>query len=561
MGSVLKFPEAPAGIIDTTSRILCKKFSEYIYLYEVMTQLTRLAYCDSGIIKKVFDTDFGKDNFTVMQKISELDTAYVGERRRPLIQQKSSSITAGIPHESYALGPVPDIKKHKYGTYISTHEALTAFVIDTTTANKILLNNGPFIESDVILTFKGTNTAKEIIHDLKSASSRVDIYDTAKSLGFTPGEDDRESYINGSFTAILVDAWDVLIQAVTEHSGTGAFRLFVTGHSLGGAYCTLFGFILGYLKTLPPDYESQTTKLLNRIQSIHVISLGSPTVCADKARNLLNRGLTSGLMTYDRLVTQKIATLTPQAVGTDVVALIPSGFSHPGFKQKAELFSKQDKRRPFKLSSIYHLYGQGEPKNYRMKEVTKEQIEQAQQVTGTVAPPVAEDKAPLLATTGGRRLQKGGFFQGPQKRAYEAMALKYSSNFISVPAQGITGSLVPHFVYFGLQYVTSFRLVGMKNPVPSTAKQCAYFGFYDDPDAGVLISYVYCSGRKILSARRNTTQRFRGIFSGTAVSAQAQGQGQASVQNTNGREEKPTKKFTRKRINTWLLGGKRRAEF
>jgi hypothetical protein len=148
------------------------------------------------------------------------------------------------------------------------------------------------------------------------------------------------------------------------------------------------------------------------------------------------------------------------------------------------------------------------------------------------------------------------------------MALKYSSNFISVPAQGITGSLVPHFVYFGLQYVTSFRLVGMKNPVPSTAKQCAYFGFYDDPDAGVLISYVNCSGRKILSARRNTTQRFRGVFSGTAVSAQAQvqaqAQGQASVQNTNGREEntgKQMKKFTRKRINTWLLGGKRRAEF
>jgi len=75
-GKVLKFPDPPEGITDTTSRKLCKTFDEYIYLYEVMAQLTRLAYCDSGFIKKVFETTFGQTNFAVMQSIAQLDLNY-----------------------------------------------------------------------------------------------------------------------------------------------------------------------------------------------------------------------------------------------------------------------------------------------------------------------------------------------------------------------------------------------------------------------------------------------------------------------------------------------------
>jgi hypothetical protein len=291
---VLKFPQSPPGITDTTSRTLCKTFKQYIYLYEVMAQLTRLAYCDSGFIKKVFETTFGQTNFAVMQSIAQLDLNNIKKKYSPLEEQNESMLTPIVPHESYAMGPAPDTTKHKYGTYIATNEVLTAFVIDTTVANGILLQNGPFTSSDVIISFKGTSTFKEAIHDIKSSIMRIDLRDVVENLGFDVPVEDKDSFINGSFTNILIDAWSVLIKAVTEHSGKGEFRLFCTGHSLGGAYCTLFGFILGYMKSLPlPEQESPTVQLLKRIKSIHIISLGAPTLCADKARNVFNRSLIS----------------------------------------------------------------------------------------------------------------------------------------------------------------------------------------------------------------------------------------------------------------------------
>jgi len=604
---------APEGITDTTSRSLFTDpndktaFNKYIFLYEVMAQLTRLAYCDSGFIKIVLDTKFAEENYIVMKFIDSLEKTNLAKKRSALIDQKASELVPGIPHESYAMGAAPDVNKHKYGTYISTNEALTAFVIDTTVAKGILLEKGPFKPSDVILSFKGTNTFKEAIHDVKSAFMRVDLKNVATSLGFSVPEEDKDSFINGSFTNILIDAWDVLIQAVTEHSGTGEFRLFCTGHSLGGAYCTLFGFILGYLKTLQPTEESPTVKLLNRITSIHVISLGSPTVCADKARNIFNRALTSKFMTFDRLVTQWRATLTAIPAFTDFVPLIPGGFSHPGFKQKIG-FSSQDKKRPYKLSSIYHLYGEGEPKVYKiieppadeikkLEEVSKEGETSAKAASATnlakdaatpnnsgaepaAAEPAVEDESGDTQTTrvkgnttkkrtkGGYRKthRGGGIFNslkgavysrvfGKEKAEYEKLAVTQSSNFISVPARGKFGTLVPHAVYFGMKYLSSLRYPGMKNPVPPKVNKSAYFGFYDDK-GGVLINYIDSVSRKITTPIRTSSYVIPGR--GTRAMGRNMGVNQGKQVNEYKKKLPPG---ARNRVNgVWLGGTRRRAE-
>ena len=110
------------------------------------------------------------------------------------------------------------------------------------------------------------------------------------------------------------------------------------------------------------------------------------------------------------------------------------------------------------------------------------------------------------------------------------------SNFISLPAQGVIGTLVPHIVYLGMIYLTALRKPGMKNPVPPNVKKCAYFGFYDDPKAGVLIKYIDCSGRKIAARTAYTLRK--------------------------NKQQTTLKKLKRKRVNSIFTGGSktRRAE-
>jgi hypothetical protein len=82
-------------------------------------------------------------------------------------------------------------------------------------------------------------------------------------------------------------------------------------------------------------------------------------------------------MTFDRLVTQQVGTLTSYPAFVDIIPLIPAGFTHPGFKQSQFSWTqwKQDKKRPYKLSSIYHLYDKGNPKVYRLSAPTPREKE------------------------------------------------------------------------------------------------------------------------------------------------------------------------------------------
>ena len=105
---VLTFPNSSDGIIDTTCRTICKTIEQYQYLYEISAQLSRLAYCDSGIIKKVFEDNFGADNDSVNTAIDKYDNIYSLSKKGPLREQKASSVIQDIPHESYALGPTPN---------------------------------------------------------------------------------------------------------------------------------------------------------------------------------------------------------------------------------------------------------------------------------------------------------------------------------------------------------------------------------------------------------------------------------------------------------------------
>ena len=223
-----------------------------------------------------------------------------------------------------------------------------------------------------------------------------------------------------------------------------------------------------------PDEDSPTFRLVKRIASIHIISLGSPTICSDKARNTFNELLDNGSVTLDRLVTQLVPTLTVHTVGTDFVPTIPAFFSHPGYKPSAVSITK-DVNRPYSLVDIYKRYGTGSPKKYLVEaaETSTQEVVLEKELEGISSP-----------------VQKGGL--GMHKGKYSAVLSNRSSNFISIPAQGLGGSVAPHLVYLGMRYLGALRLPGWKNPVPPKATKCAYFGLYDNASEGVDIQYVEC---------------------------------------------------------------------
>jgi hypothetical protein len=581
----------PSGRLDTTSRRICSTITQYEGLYGIIGQLCRMAYCDSGILKKLFETDFGKKNDIVMARLKSLDQHYAKQRGSPIVSQATP--IPGTPNESYALGPAPtdSLQQAKYGTFISTRKHLTAFVINTNVSKGILLKTElPFKASDVIISFKGTNTPKELMHDIKSQFGSISLGKVMTSLGFPLVNPIHESVlVSHSFARILVAAWDILIRAVTEHSESvssttrDSFRLICCGHSLGGAYCTLFGFFLGYIKRLNPDDTTLTGKLVQRIKSIHIISLGAPKVFNDTGRNVFNESLlydiiekSHGILTLDRIVVQYHPTpksLIKADPFNDIIAEVPLGFRHPGFSPD------EGTTTLWKLSEIIpelsSKLGTGERQQitYSFPQPTKEELDVL--------------KGQASAANAESQVQQGGFKwssivgKSANKASYNKGKDRYESNFISVQfGEFVLGSprtIFPHAAYFSFFYFASSRMI-VQPIVPPSLMKAAYFELYDSPKSGVLIKYEDYPERNVDTGKITTeSAKGKGFFSGwgstrkaNAVSAPAVLHSNSPLnQSTLNQLKRKTNGVPRKRVNGLLLGGirstrrvnaKRRAE-
>jgi len=527
----MNIPEG--SFLDTTIRPICfpqlgrvytpekaksvgsEEFKKYEYILYLMAQLSRIVYCDTGVQWEVITKGLGLSNDVVNKLITYYDSQYSSEARTPMPSPPGLN---GRPMKSYIRKGQPETisTADDFGTYISTGNDVTCLLLDAAAVfpnpNSILTPN------DIIIAFKGSSTIQNFIDDAKSMKP-TDFSIALKQLGLdVPGLGN----VAGGFVFSLLHAFKPLMAALAQRlEGKQSPRIFVTGHSLGGAYATLFGWILALMKK---------QGIVQSVQSIHTVTYGAPTVFSDTARNQYNSLLDEGLLTLDRVVSQQIASVKTAAAGTlgkmasgaDFIPTIPPGFSHPGFQPLITEFFPEKGGRPYGLQNIRAAYGV--PNAQRYRDTTTWPFEDrvelgnigkrsnlasiVSEITGATqsqvaALPAAQIEAP--ATSGTLPPQQGGLFGfGEEKTKYEELTKKHIPNFVSVVGSNYAIAF-PHAEYLGMFFAGAMRMAGRKNPV-ATGDLQNVATFYLTP-VGVSILYTKASPSILSGGRRRRQTR------------------------------------------------------
>lgn len=380
------------GSMILASQVTQEQFDSYVHVLKIMAQLSRLVYCDLSMIREVMlNPVFGTpDNKAVNDAITAADAKYSSERTVPADNAKN-----GRPMKSYTL-PIADESDMtpllKYG---SSPSDVTCIILG---GDQLTSKQSFFQNTDLIVCFKGSSTVKNFKHDLYSQISPAEL-SSLMPTGVTASSGVIGN-VPSAFVKPLVKSWDLLSKSILEKNPT---RLFVTGHSLGGAYATLFSFIVA------ESYK----QLFPSIQSLHLVTFGCPTVLADKARNTFNDHLDSGFMTVDRVTSSGVMSKL-----ADVIPGVPVGFSHPGFQPlRTELYPEKNTGRAYNLDKIRKVY------------------------------------------------QTGGLLGlGPEKNKYELATKTHMPTRVVIPAVTPAGNAFAHAEYFDMTWLKSMRTYGMKNP-------------------------------------------------------------------------------------------------
>lgn len=485
---------------------------KYEYVLYVFAQISRIVYCDSGIGRLVIEKAWGLHPDVVNKVISTYDKHYKSQKTTLLTSQTLDE-TTNKPMESYALGPAPNMDEQKpYGVYISSPEDCTCLILKATPL--IGKQNSIFTENDYIVCFKGSSTMANMKHDLLSQFTAADFEGLLKPYGGTNPEVGNK--VPSSFVNTLLHVWSALRKGLDAFVGQhpSKVRLFCTGHSLGGAFATYFAYICAENRTNP----NENFAFLKNVENIHLVTYGAPTLVSDKARNSFNVHLDSGFLTYDRVVDQLKATLTPTpGPYIDVIPLIPAGFSHPGYRPLLTEIKPEEKGRPYSIDRIRSYYGSPSTTRYRDAatwpfeqgtEPDKEDVRKvAKEITSLEPPSVEEEekedssimkqlqglfgiggtkeKTVATDTTAPALAQSGGVLGiGKEKGLYEKATKTHMPNFVSIRGTSKLLGAFAHAEYLGMFFYGGFRKLGMKNPGKTAT---AYFPL---TKAGVKIEYV-----------------------------------------------------------------------
>ena len=493
-------------LIDTTIRRICfnlplkytkeqsllvgaNEFKKYEYILYIASQLARLIYCDTGIIWHVIDKSLGMSNDVVNRIIDIYNKKFKQQRSIPIVSQKGEM---NLRMESYSLVVAKPDDITPYGTYISTFRDMTCMIIK---ASKIRNNtNSILVPTDVFITFKGSSTKKNFETDIKSVYKSADLGSMVASIGVIVRGNDN--IVVEPFVKELIDGWQSLMKALEEYILVPNTRLFLTGHSLGGAFCTLFGFILAEGKV------TNSIPIMKNIKNIHIISFGCPKILSNTARELFNTHLDSSLITLDRVVSQlvpkssniieatqsilSLPTLGISILGpNDIIPSVPLGKEHAGYQPSLDLdyFTAEKKGRVFSIDNIRKSYiPEYNGDRYRNnstwpfqedikfgdKKYNDELDVIINKILGTNEISYKDEESKNII--GGSNYDELNKYHIPNLISHRGNKDAY---------------IIAHCEYLGMFYFDVIRTISMKNPTPKG--KIAYFNLYN---TGIKINYL-----------------------------------------------------------------------
>lgn len=236
----------------------------------------------------------------------------------PLVFNKALSYLTYSASTDDKIELVPNNKVPSgYILYDPDHDTPLSIIINTILGEKCL-----------IVSFRGTLSLKSLLNDLNVLYMNLfQLYGNELFSEELAEVQSREMQVINPFGAHrgfvtgLQNVFPKIIEKIKSllNDHTDIKRIFITGHSLGGAYANLFSLGLAQMK-----------KKGMALPDLHVVTFGAPKTFTSYARNVFNGLLLDKFMTFDR-VTNRPRFPDPTMLTYDPIPLIPPHMDHPGF--------------------------------------------------------------------------------------------------------------------------------------------------------------------------------------------------------------------------------------